>query len=50
MVTALLVKNYQIKLLKMFGILSWFCVLDFINFLVNLGHTKTVTILMCENE
>ena len=50
MVTALLVTNYQIKLLKMFGILSWFCVLDFINFPFNLRHTKTIKTLMCENE
>jgi len=50
MVTALLVKNYQIKLLKIFSIFSWFCVLDFINFPFNLRHTKTIKILMCENE
>jgi len=52
MVTALLVKSNQIKLLKMFGIFSWFCVglLDFINFPFNLRHTKTIKILMCENE
>jgi len=51
-VTALLVKNYQIKLLKIFGIFSWFCVgvLDFINFPFNLRHTKTIKILMCENK
>jgi len=48
MVTALLVKK-KIKLLKMFGIF-WFCVLDFINFPFNLRHTKTIKILMCENE
>jgi len=50
MVTALLVKNYQIKLLKIFGIFPWFCVLDLINFPFNLRHTKTIKILMCDNE
>jgi len=50
MVTALLVKNYQIKLLRMFGIFSWFCVLALINFPFNLRHTKTIKTLMCENE
>jgi len=50
MVTTLLVKNYQLKLLKMFGIFCCFCVLDFINFPFNLRHTKTIKILMCENE
>jgi len=50
MVTALPVKNYQIKLLEMLGIFSWFCVLDFINFPFNLRHPKTIKILMCENE
>jgi len=50
MVTVLLVKKYLIKFLKMFGIFSWFYVLDFINFPFNLRHTKTIKILMCENE
>jgi len=50
MVITLLVKNYQIKLLKMFGIFSWFCALDFINFPFYLRHTKTIKVLMCENE
>jgi len=45
MVTAMLVKKHQIKLLKMFGIFSWFCVLDFINFPFNLRHTETIKIL-----
>jgi len=50
MVTALLVTNYQIKLLKIFDIFPWFCVCYFINFPLNLRHTKTIKILMCENE
>jgi len=50
MVKALLVKNYQIKLLKKFGIFSWFCVLDLIHFLFNSRHTKTIKILICENN
>jgi len=52
MVTVLLVKNYQIKLLKMFGIFPRFCVslLHFVNFPFNLRHTNTIKILMCKNE
>jgi len=50
MVTVLLVINYQMKLLEMFGIFSWLCVLDFINFPFNLRHNKTIKVLMCENE
>jgi len=46
MVTALLVKNYKIKLLKIFGIFSYFCVLDLIHFPFNLRRTKTIEILM----
>ena len=39
---ALLAKNYQIKLLTKFGILSRFGVLGIIHFSFNLRHTKTI--------
>jgi len=35
---------------KRFGIFSDFCVFDLIYFLFNLVHTKTIKLLMCENE
>jgi len=50
MVTALLVKTTRLHYCKRFGIFSWFCVLGLIHFPFNLRHTKTIKILMCENE
>jgi len=50
MVTVLLVKDYQIKLLKKVWYIFLLCVLDLIHFPFKLRHTKTIKILMCENE
>jgi len=51
MVRPLLVKKTtRLNYSKVFGILSWFCVLDLINFPLNLRNTEKIKILMCENE
>jgi len=43
-------KTTRLNYSKRFGIFSKFCVHDLINFPFNLRHTKTIKILMCEDD